>query len=163
MTLKSHAAIPLALLCGCAPTTAAETMSAFLPLVGDASLSEAAPGIWMSDGYGYVLDSIDETKVYNFVGDFCQLIEADQESPMLYFDRLRLNDDGQELFLSSFTEPHEVKFDPSQPCQRPAKLQRQQMHSRSSTYSQTLMRSTTPSLRFMASTGLRRLRRRAQS
>lgn len=111
MTLKLHAMIPLAFLGGCTSVTTAEPTSAFVPLADDAALLRVAPGIWKSDGYGYVLDSTDVPKVYNFVGDFCQLIEPDQESPMLYFDRLRLGHGGKELFLSSFTEPHEIRFD----------------------------------------------------
>ncbi|MEP2734867.1 MAG: S41 family peptidase [Erythrobacter sp.] len=80
-------------------------------MIDQAALSRSAPGIWKSDGYGYILDNADAPKVYNVVGDFCQLIEVDQESPLIYFDRFRLDRNERRLFLSSFTEPHEIGFD----------------------------------------------------
>ncbi len=105
------AAASIALLCGCAPIAAEDSLSVFGPIADESTLSAAAPGVWISDGYGYILDSTDALKVYNIAGDFCQLIEADQENPMFYLDRLRLGEGKEELFLSSFAEPHEIRFE----------------------------------------------------
>jgi len=111
MPPKLRTLIPVAFLCSCAPTTIANPVSAITPLADESTLSSAAPGVWKSDGYGFILDSTVTPKVYNVAGDFCQVITDGQESPLQYFDQLRFNRDKSDLLLSSVSEPYEIKFD----------------------------------------------------
>lgn len=73
-------------------------------------LQHSAKGVWASDGYGYIIDLNDGQTVYNISGQNCAEILADQENPMDYFDRFRVNRKKTQLQLFSEFERYPISF-----------------------------------------------------
>ena len=81
---------------------------------GSEQVSEPAAinGMWASAGYGYLLDIDDEAlRFFHVTPEFC--MEADLEGAGLeeVFGITRPSASGQQLYLSSATEPYEFRFD----------------------------------------------------
>ncbi len=75
-----------------------------------ANLQDSAGAIWQSDGYGYILDTRSGQAVYNQVGGLCAPIGSEQENPMTYFDRFKVNDAKSDLSLFSKVDPYAISF-----------------------------------------------------
>lgn len=73
-------------------------------------IQKSAQGVWLSDGYGYVLDLSEGQKVYNITSISCLEIADGQENPMEYFDRFQVNSKKTTLRLFSNVEPYPISF-----------------------------------------------------
>lgn len=73
-----------------------------------------SPGVWRSNGYGWLIDISDNKQqaiqVYNITQDFCIPVQKDQESPLDYVDQFRRINDNDHLAISSRSEPYEIEF-----------------------------------------------------
>ncbi|QJR09166.1 hypothetical protein DSM104443_00202 [Usitatibacter rugosus] len=81
-------------------------------------------GVWLSDGYGYALDSRRGVRLFHVAGETCveDKTEGD-DSIVAFYDRYRAADGGRTLLLSSTLDPYEVRFRRAErlpePCDAP--------------------------------------------
>ncbi len=77
-------------------------------------INTLAPGVWRSDGYGWLLEispkPSTDIAVYNTAGDICLRITGEQENPLDYIDQFRRFPDDDHLRLFNRVEPYEISF-----------------------------------------------------
>ncbi|MEL7198676.1 MAG: S41 family peptidase [Pseudomonadota bacterium] len=77
--------------------------------------SSAPDGYWLSDGYGYFYEYRDGriADFWDVTDDFCRPVQPDElelENHELPRAKFRVNTAGNQMFLSTVSDPHEIRF-----------------------------------------------------
>jgi carboxyl-terminal processing protease len=87
------------------------TSGAFAPRSSEPIVIERHQGVWLSQGYGYVLDiGSDRVRLFHLAGDICVEEKEIESSILPHLDRVRAASDDDEMVLWSVLDPFEYTF-----------------------------------------------------
>ncbi|WP_395376604.1 S41 family peptidase [Marinicella sp. W31] len=86
----------------------ADTESHEIEILTLQNIQQKAGGIWLSDGYGYLIQSADVVTVYNITPTVCLQLSQDQDSPLNYVDRFEVDENATSMDIFSSFEPYRV-------------------------------------------------------